>query len=141
METGLMHAHSYLAYLAIIIVAIATFNAIHGWLTNRTFEAKDRKIALFGLIATHTQMLIGIILYLVMGWYNAFPAGMKDSLTRLKMLEHPLINLIAIALITVAFSKHKKITDSKSKFKAIAIMYSIALILILSRIPWAQWLN
>lgn len=141
METGLMHAHSYLAYLAIIIVAIAAFNAIHGWLTNRAFEAKDRKIALFGLIATHTQMLIGIILYLVMGWYNAFPAGMKDSLTRLKMLEHPLINLIAIALITVAFSKHKKITDSKSKFKAIAIMYSIALILILSRIPWAQWLN
>jgi hypothetical protein len=37
--------------------------------------------------------------------------------SRLLALEHPLINIIAIALITIGWSKHKKLMTSESKFK------------------------
>ena len=47
--------------------------------------------------------------------------------------------IIAIALITIGFSKHKKKDNSISKFKTIAIFYTIALILILAVIPWNLW--
>jgi hypothetical protein len=64
---------------------------------------------------------------------------MSNSALRLTSLEHPLINVIAIALITIGWSKHKKANESQSKFKAIAVFYGIGLLLILSRIPWALW--
>lgn len=64
---------------------------------------------------------------------------MKDKALRLTSLEHPLINIIAIILITIGWSKHKKGLDSNAKFKSIALFYSLGLVLILSRIPWSLW--
>ena len=64
---------------------------------------------------------------------------MKMKEARLLMVEHPLMMIIAIVLITIGWSKHKKQTTDKGKFKTIAIFYGIALLLVLSRIPWTQW--
>jgi len=64
---------------------------------------------------------------------------MSDKALRLTSLEHPLINIIAIALITVGWVKHKKATLNNSKFKSITVFYGIGLLLILSRIPWKLW--
>ena len=66
---------------------------------------------------------------------------MKDSVSRLYLVEHPLINIIAVVLITIGYSKHKKKLTSQSKLKMIAIFYTIALALFLSRIPWSSWLG
>jgi hypothetical protein len=57
--------------------------------------------------------------------------------SRLLALEHPLINIM-IALITIGWSKHKKLMTSESKFKTFSIFYGLGL-LILSRI-WKIWL-
>jgi hypothetical protein len=46
---------------------------------------------------------------------------------------------LAAALVTIGFSKHKKKETSAEKFKIIAILYTIALVLVLSRIPWSAW--
>ena len=64
---------------------------------------------------------------------------MKDAALRLTSLEHPLINIIAIVLITIGWSKHKKATTSEAKFKSIAVFFGLGLLLILSRIPWSLW--
>jgi hypothetical protein len=42
--------------------------------------------------------------------------------------EHPLINIIAIALITIGWSKHKKLMTSESKFKTFSIFLWIGII-------------
>jgi hypothetical protein len=60
---------------------------------------------------------------------------------RLLAVEHPFINIIAIVLITVSWSRHKKFVEGDKKFKSIAIFYGLGLLLILSRIPWGQWFN
>lgn len=131
--------HSGWAYLTLILLVVAIVNSFLGSSSNKEFTAKDRKIAMFGLIATHTQFFVGIFLYFIsplgMSGFN-----MKDSALRLTSLEHPLINLIAIALITIGWSKHKKMESNVDKFKKIAIFYTIGLVLILSRIPWSAWL-
>jgi multisubunit Na+/H+ antiporter MnhB subunit len=66
---------------------------------------------------------------------------MKDSALRKALVEHPLTIIIAIVLITIGFSKHKKKTTDKAKFKTITIFYTIALILILAMIPWDLWFS
>ncbi len=146
MYSTLQLIHSYWAYLALLIIILATINGLLGFFSNRNFGAKDLRITLFALIVTHLQIVLGIILFFVSpnGLKaindNGMGEVMKDSLQRLFVVEHPLIMLIAVILITIGFSKHKKKKESKNKFKTIAIFYTIALILILSRIPWAQWL-
>jgi len=136
--------HSYWAYLVLALLILAVLNAITGVTSKREFKDKDLRLSLFTLIVTHIQLLIGL------GWYFMSPAykilkengmGELDSYTRLLAVEHPLMMLIAITLITIGWSKHKKKNSDTSKFKTIAVFYGLALVLVLSRIPWTNWFN
>ena len=131
--------HSGWAYLAIVLLVFAVVNSFIGKSSNKEFTPKDRKIALFGLIGTHTQLLIGLILYFVSPLGLASLGQMSDKSLRLTSLEHPLVNIIAITLITIGWIKHKKSVTSEAKFKAITVFYGLGLLLILSRIPWSLW--
>jgi hypothetical protein len=131
--------HSGWAYLALLLLVVAVVNSFIGMASKKEFTSKDRKIAIFGLIGTHTQLLIGLILYFVSPLGFASLGQMSDKALRLTSLEHPLINIIAITLITIGWSKHKKLTTSESKFKTFSIFYGLGLLFILSRIPWSMW--
>lgn len=131
--------HSGWAYLALLLLVFAVANAIIGLTSKREFVKKDRVISLFGLIVSHVQLLVGLILYYLSPLGLDSLGQMKDSAVRLTSLEHPLINIIAIVLITIGWSKHKKATTSTGKFRSIAVFYGLGLLLILSRIPWKLW--
>ena len=146
MYNFIKEAHSFWAYVVLILLLIAFVNALIGFSSNKQFTAKDRKISLFALIASHIQLLLAMFLYFLSPYYTRMKEigmgeVMKNSDLRLYLIEHPLINIIAIILITVGWSKHKKAIAEKAKFKSIWLMYLIALILILSRIPWNNWLS
>lgn len=138
--------HSYWAYLALLIIIVAIINAIIGINAKKKFSAKDLRISLFALIVSHIQLIIGIIAFFLSDYYaNMTNVGMgevmKNSEFRKALVEHPLVGIIAITLITIGFSKHKKKATDIEKFKTIALFYGIALILILSRIPWTNWFS
>jgi NADH:ubiquinone oxidoreductase subunit 2 (subunit N) len=132
-------AHSGWAYLVLITLVIAVVNTLIGRNSKKEFSAQDRKIALFALIATHLQLVLGFVIYFISPLGMASLGQMSDKAIRLTSLEHPLINIIAIALITIGWSKHKKAADSQAKFKSIFLFYGLGLLLILSRIPWSLW--
>ena len=132
--------HSGWAYLALLLLLIAVINSLIGYLSKKEFTAKDKKIALFGLIATHIQLVVGLILYFVSPKGLASFGIMDNPDLRLTSLEHPLINIIAIVLITIGWSRHKKGATNDAKFKSVTFFYGIGLILILARIPWKMWL-
>ncbi len=140
------HIHSYWAYLVLITITIATINSILGWTSKRAFVGKDFSLALVALIVTHLQFVIGIVTYFVsdkIQWSNE-DLGTKDIMgnsdLRLIHLEHPLTMIIAIALLTIGYSKHKRQLVSTPKFKTLSIFYCLALLLVLSRIPWKLWI-
>lgn len=135
--------HSGVAYLALLLLVIAIVNSRTYY---EEFAPKDRKLALFALIFAHTQLLIGLILYFLspLGYSNIANLGMgevmKNPEFRQMVVEHPVINIIAVVLITIGWSKHKKSSTSQGKFKNILIFYALGLLLILSRIPWSTWM-
>ena len=144
MYTGLQHAHSGLAYLALLALVLVIIWALVGALSGREFQEKDRKIALIAFIICHIQLLVGLILYFVSPLGYSLLAGggaMADATARLTALEHPLINILAIVLISVGYIRAKKLESSTAKFRSIYMMYAIGLVLILSRIPWENWLG
>ncbi|WP_300567414.1 hypothetical protein [Flavobacterium sp.] len=131
--------HSGWAYLALLLLVFAVVVSALGFFSKKEFTPANRKIALFGLIGAHVQLLVGLILYFTSPLGFAQLGEMKEPAIRLTSLEHPLINIIAIVLITMGWSKHKKALDSTSKFRLIAVFYGFGLLLILSRIPWSLW--
>ncbi len=142
----MLELHSYLAYVALAVLFLAVANAIMGLVGNRMFTlGKDFRLSLFALILCHLQLLIGLILYFMspsgLSAIQEFGMGGLNSAARLLAVEHPFVNILALVLITIGWSKHKKLMEAKRKFKTIAIFYGLGLVLILSRIPWGQWLN
>jgi len=136
--------HSYWAYIVLIILIIAVANALLGFTSKKEFKAKDLRISLFALIASHIQLIIGFLAYYNSAFYESMRSMgmgevMKNSELRKPLVEHPLLIIVAIALITIGFSKHKKKTTDITKFKTITIFYGIALLLILAVIPWNLW--
>ena len=141
MYETIQSVHSILAYAALGLLVLASINAIFGLTSKKFFTDKDLRLSLFTLIICHIQLLVGMILYFISPMGSAQLGNMKDAAMRLTSLEHPLINIIALVLITIGWSKHKKEESNNGKFKKIAIFYTLGLVLILSRLPWANWFN
>ena len=138
--------HSSLAYVALAVLFLAVVNAIIGLVGNKVFTmTRDLRISLFAMILCHIQLLVGLILYFVsangLNAIKELGMGGLNSAARLLAVEHPFINIIALVLITIGWSRHKKFVEGNKKFKSIAMFYGIGLILILSRIPWGQWFS
>ena len=131
--------HSYWAYLVLIILILATINAILGYTSKKQFKDKDLRLSLFTLITSHIQLLIGLGVYFSSPMYNSMKENGINEINRMLAIEHPIMMILAIVLITIGWSKHKKQSTDTGKFKKIAVFYGLALILILSRIPWSQW--
>ncbi len=145
MYSLLKNLHSYLAYLVLLVLILAILNAFIGKIRGKDFESKDLRLSLYGLILSHIQLLIGLILYFVSPWFNQWSnlgvgGVMKAAQARLYLVEHPFTNIIAIILITIGWSLHKRQSDPGKKFLRIALFYGFGLLLLLSRIPWESWL-
>lgn len=146
MYEGVLDLHSYWAYATLGMLFIAILNAFAGLSKKRPFTSKDRQVSMIALIFSHVQFVIGLVLLFVspameVAKTAGMGAVMKDSALRLVLVEHPMVNLIAIILITVGWSKHKRATESIVKFKNIGYLYAIGLVFLLSRIPYNQWLD
>ena len=141
MYTGLKHLHSYLAYLLLAALVFSIIYVIIQFVGKKSFTDKVRKVTLIGFIATHLQLLIGLVLYVIspVGLSNISGEAMSESLSRLYILEHPLTMLIAIVLVSVGYIKAKKPGDDARRFRTVIIYYGLGLILMLSRIPWSAW--
>ncbi len=135
MYNGLLAAHSGLRWVVLILLLAAIFNAFSKK-SSGSWTPKDKKIALFTLIFTHIQLVIGLVLYFQSPKVSFASGVMSDSIARFYTVEHISLMLVAIALITVGYSKSKRGETDAQKFGAIAKFYLIRLILILASIPW-----
>ena len=137
--------HSYFAYLVITLLVVSTIRFLVRYVLSKDYTPTDFRLALITFIVSHTQLLIGLFLYFISDkfslWYElSFNEIINSPINRLYLIEHPIVNIIAIVFITRGYSLHKKRRVSNSKFKAIGFNYLIGLVLLLSRIPWDNWI-
>lgn len=131
----LKHAHSGLRWVALGLLIFALFNALKGKKSGEYIK-KDKMINLFTMISLHTQLLIGLILYFSSDKVQFIKGWMKNPLLRFYGMEHFLMMIIALVIITIGRKKAEKIEDARSKHATIFNWYLIVLIIILVAIPW-----
>jgi hypothetical protein len=128
MQTGMLHLHSILRWVILILLLLTIYHA---------FAKKEaiKKSSLFLLIAAHIMFVIGVyqVGWGTYGYTKPLPPGanIMDDQFRFYMIEHPLLMVISIGLITVARRKAQALN-----YKATKWMLLIALLLILAAIPW-----
>jgi uncharacterized membrane protein YwaF len=67
----------------------------------------------------------------VEGWMTE-----KTGVLRFYGMEHILLMIIAIILVTIGHAKAKRASEPSKKHKTILLFYAIGLILIIASIPW-----
>lgn len=127
----MLHAHSGLRWLVIIFLVVAVIKSFIGWKGKKEFNKSDNLIALLLLSFTHLQFIVGIIMYFISPNVLQLKNAMSDSFHRFWALEHGLIMVIAIILITVGRVKSKKASNDELKHKKGFIFYVVALLLII----------
>ena len=136
MYNALLHSHSGLRWIALFLIIAAIFNAAKSQNSGKYLK-KDKMLNLFAMIFMHIQLLVGLGLYFISPKVIFAEGWMKDSLTRFFGMEHILLMIIAIAVITMGRSKaEKKLKGTRDKHRKIMVSYTIGLLLILISIPW-----
>lgn len=131
----MVHLHSGLRWIALLLLVIAIFNALSSRGKN-TYEKKDKMINLFAMIMLHTQLLIGLILYFISPKVQFSEGWMKNGMLRFFGMEHTLMMIAAIVIITIGRKKAENLTDPAQKHSKIMVWYTIGLLIVLAGIPW-----
>ncbi len=135
MYSFLLHTHSGLRWIALILLLVAIGNAIASKGKN-AYVKKDKMINLFAMISLHTQLLIGLILYFISPMVQFTSGWMKNASTRFYGMEHLVGMVLAIVVITIGRRKAENATVASQKHKKIITWYIIGLLLIIAFIPW-----
>ena len=140
MYTTLLSLHSVFRWLVVIGVIYTLYRAYSGMAGNKSFTTADANTRKYTVIAAHIQLLIGLAIYLLSPltqyFISNFGTAVKVREMRFYGMEHSIVMLLAIVLITIGSAASKKKDNDRSKFKALAIWFTIALILMLLMIPW-----
>ncbi|MCW3088795.1 MAG: hypothetical protein JWQ78_2181 [Sediminibacterium sp.] len=142
MQTGLLHLHNLMRWVILVLLLVSLVKAFTGWQGKKLFSPGDKKIWLFTMISAHLTLVLGLY-QAAMGRYGMFttslPAGtsvMKDKFYRFFWVEHPVVMILAIVLITLGYGMAKKAVADEVKYKKAFYYFLVALLLILAAVPW-----
>lgn len=130
-----VHLHSGLRYVALLLLLLAIGICMKRFLRPAIATPFSLKVPLFTLITFHTQLMIGIVLYFISPKVNFSSEMIKSDLLRFFTLEHSVLMLLSVALITIGYSRAKKNKNNRG-YQQILIYYLIALLIVLVAIPW-----
>ena len=135
MNDILVASHSGLRWIALILIIYAIINALMSK-SKGEYLKKDKMINLFAMVFLHIQLILGLILYFISPKVIFVEGWMKVAQSRFYGMEHILMMMIAITLITIGRRKAENESNARKKHGKIVLWYTIGLLLILAAIPW-----
>jgi hypothetical protein len=143
MYSLLIFIHSWLRWILLLLGLFVIIRSYAGWFGKKNYLKSDRSISLVLISLFHTQLILGLLLYffyspVVHSAFQNFGAAMKDSQLRYWAVEHLFIMIFSVIIAQFGHIRIKKTHAALSKHRNAAIYYTMAFILIVSRIPWAQ---
>ncbi len=135
--------HSWLRWIVLILAFIVIVKSYIGWIGGGVYKKSDNIMSASFVGIILLQLFVGVSLYVFLSpttdtAFNDFGAAMKDSTLRYWAVEHIFAMMVGTVLAQIGRSKSKKAETYQTKFKLQAIYYTIAILLILSRIPFGE---
>jgi len=139
----LIFIHSWLRWILLILGLIVIIKSYIGWFGDKNYLKSDNTMSIILVSLFHIQLILGLLLYfiyspIVKSAFQDFGMSMKDSQLRYWAVEHIFIMLFSIVIAQIGRIRIKKAHSAINKHRNSAIYFTLAFILILSRIPWDQ---
>ncbi|RRB18418.1 hypothetical protein EHT87_03390 [Larkinella knui] len=140
MYSVLLVIHSAFRWLVLGSVLYGIYRGGRGYSRRVSFTRFDNSIRHTTATIAHIQLLIGYILYFNSPLVSYFRAHFTEARHQFDLLFFGLIHILlmtlAIVFITVGSSVSKRMDSDREKFKTMTIWFSLALVIILTAIPW-----
>ncbi len=142
MVATFIHLHSILRWVILLLCLIVLVRSFLGMQQKNQFTPLDNKLSLYLLISCHIMLVLGLLQYFLgANGFHLFatnPVGvvMKTKALRFFAIEHTIVNILGIAIITMGRIASKKTPLDSQKHRKLFIFTLIGLLLIVSRIPW-----
>ncbi len=136
----LLSLHSLCRWLVLVSLVFAIYRSYMGWFTGKPFSKLDNNVRHITATIAHVQLIFGLCLYFISPVIDYFLHHYKEAVhdreIRFFGMEHSIMMLLAITIITIGSVITKRKSTDKEKFKAMAIWYTIALVIIVISVPW-----
>lgn len=141
MYSILLPLHSMIRWLVLICLLFTIYRAYRGWFKQAHFSKIDNILRTLTVNVVQIQFCIGIVLYflspIVKYFLHNFSEAVHFREIRFFGMEHITMMVLAVAVITIGSGKVSKTADDLRKYKVMAIWFTIALLIILTSIPWS----
>jgi hypothetical protein len=142
MHPTLLFVHSWLRWLALAAVLLVFFRGIRGAATGAPWRAADMTWMKGAAHLLTVQLMVGVLLFAVSPTVRALlsdmGAAMQDRTSRLIIVEHPVIMVLALGATHMGASLTRRAPTDQAKHVRAAVSFGIALLLIGYAIPWAR---
>jgi hypothetical protein len=130
------HLHAIMRWLLLGFLLITLIISLVRLMGRKGLSPTGILTARYSLIAAHIQLLAGFVLYIISPKVVFSASSMQSPILRFFLVEHVLIMLLAVTLITVGYIRLKKRIGSGVSSRLAFWYYLSALILLLAGIPW-----
>jgi glucan phosphoethanolaminetransferase (alkaline phosphatase superfamily) len=140
MDKGLLHLHSFLRWIILLLLLVAIYKSVID--RSKAYTPGHKKTGMFLMICADIMLLLGLYQWFTGPWglksiqANGMGGVMKNAVLRFFAVEHFIGMLIAIALIHIGYAYAKKNIPDSVKHKRAILFFGLALLIILISIPW-----
>ena len=125
----ILQLHSLWSIITLSLLIYTTFRSFYKLSKNKIFTNLDLRIALFGLIFSFFQFIIGLVLYFISPnlsqWENPINEIFKNKLYLFNLIGFPILNIFGVLAISIGWSLFKKGNTNKKRFLRISFFYLI----------------
>ena len=136
----LLALHSVFRWLVLLSLLFAIYRSYRGWLGGAVYSKFDNAVRHWSATIAHVQLILGLCLYFVSPLVDYFLHHFKEAVHEREIrffgMEHSLMMLLGVIIITIASMVSKRQSTDMKKFRVLAIGYTLALLVILSSVPW-----
>lgn len=132
--------HSLVRWMVLFNLFFALYRAYYGWFSKKQFSRFDKFIISSVLTVVHLQFILGLWLYFISPVARYFMHNFKEAIHqrdfRFFGMEHLVMMLLSVSIITIGSVKSKRKATDIEKYKTMAFWFTAGLLIILSSIPW-----
>jgi hypothetical protein len=136
----LLALHSLVRWFVLTSLLFAIARGYAGWAAKKHFSRFDDRVRNWTATIAHIQLLLGLTLYFISPvvdyFLHNYNVAVHQRGIRFFGMEHSLMMLTGIVVITIGSAKAKRKQVDNEKYRTMAIWFTIGLLIILSSVPW-----
>ena len=141
MYTAILIVHSYLRYALLLLVLLVVLRYVAGLLASRAWNGADEALGRWMIRVWDLQFLLGLVLYflspIVQFGFANFGEAMGDAQLRQFLIEHPVLNLLAIGALHMGWIRASKAAGDRGRRVRVLLFIAVAAALVVWSVPWS----